>query len=142
MFYASEWLENHVFDRTLTEDEQAGVRVIVEACRQPLRVIVENTGKSPDVVMHALRAHGGKTLTSFLRDLSGFSQKPDEAIYQNSKKLLETRLRQGYDANTHEYVNLIDKGIIDPLKVERSSLEHASSVVGLLLTTNAIVVSE
>jgi chaperonin GroEL (HSP60 family) len=37
---------------------------------------------------------------------------------------------------------MIEKGIIDPLKVERSALEYACSVVGLLLTTNAIVVTD
>jgi chaperonin GroEL len=38
--------------------------------------------------------------------------------------------------------DLIEKGIIDPVKVARYALEHASSVIGLLLTCNAVVINE
>lgn len=45
----------------------------------------------------------------------------------------------GYDARNEEYVNMIDNGIIDPLKVTRSALENASSIAGLLLTTDVLI---
>jgi chaperonin GroEL len=45
----------------------------------------------------------------------------------------------GYDAAAGEYGNLISLGIIDPTKVARSALQHAASVAGLLLTTEAMV---
>lgn len=45
----------------------------------------------------------------------------------------------GFNALTEEYVNMIDAGIIDPTKVVRSALQHATSVVSSLLTTEAIV---
>jgi chaperonin GroEL len=45
----------------------------------------------------------------------------------------------GYDAQTHEYKNLIASGIIDPTKVVRAALQHAASVGGLLITTEAMV---
>ena len=45
----------------------------------------------------------------------------------------------GYDAQTGEYGDLIGKGIIDPAKVVRVALQDASSVAGLLITTEAMV---
>jgi len=45
----------------------------------------------------------------------------------------------GYDAQTDEYGDLIGKGIIDPAKVVRVALQDASSVAGLLVTTEAMV---
>ncbi len=43
----------------------------------------------------------------------------------------------GYDAQNNEYVDLIEKGIIDPAKVVRTALQDAASVAGLLVTTEA-----
>jgi chaperonin GroEL len=45
----------------------------------------------------------------------------------------------GYDAQTGEFVNLVSKGIIDPTKVVRVALQDASSIAGLLITTEAMV---
>lgn len=45
----------------------------------------------------------------------------------------------GFNAATGEYVNMIEAGIIDPLKVERVALQNATSVASLLLTTEATV---
>jgi chaperonin GroEL len=45
----------------------------------------------------------------------------------------------GYDAQTGEYGNLVTKGIIDPTKVVRTALQDASSIAGLLITTEAMV---
>jgi len=45
----------------------------------------------------------------------------------------------GYDANKAEYVDMYKAGVIDPLKVVRSALEHAASIAGLMLTTEALV---
>jgi chaperonin GroEL len=45
----------------------------------------------------------------------------------------------GFDAQSGEYVNLVSKGIIDPTKVVRTALQNASSVAGLLITTEAMV---
>jgi chaperonin GroEL len=43
----------------------------------------------------------------------------------------------GYDAQNNEYVDLVQKGIIDPAKVVRTALQDAASVAGLLVTTEA-----
>ncbi|AUR97845.1 TCP-1/cpn60 chaperonin family protein [Vibrio phage 1.244.A._10N.261.54.C3] len=45
----------------------------------------------------------------------------------------------GLNVRTGEYGNLIDMGVIDPVKVTRSSLQYASSIAGLILTTEAMV---
>ena len=45
----------------------------------------------------------------------------------------------GFNAETGEYEDLIDAGIIDPTKVTRYALQNAASVAGLLLTTEAMV---
>jgi chaperonin GroEL len=45
----------------------------------------------------------------------------------------------GYDAANDEYVDMIKAGIIDPTKVSRSALQNASSIAGLMLTTEALV---
>ena len=45
----------------------------------------------------------------------------------------------GYDAAAGEYVDMVKAGIIDPTKVTRSALQNASSIAGLLLTTECMV---
>jgi chaperonin GroEL len=45
----------------------------------------------------------------------------------------------GFDAQSEEYVDLVDKGIVDPAKVVRAALQDAASVAGLLVTTEAMV---
>jgi chaperonin GroEL len=49
---------------------------------------------------------------------------------------------EGFDALQGRYGNMIDMGIIDPLRVTRSALENGASVAGLLLTTNTLVAEE
>ena len=48
----------------------------------------------------------------------------------------------GYNAATGEYGDLVDMGILDPTKVTRSALQNASSVAGLMITTEAMVAEE
>ena len=55
-------------------------------------------------------------------------------------KILEDKSETfGFDAQTEEYVDMVAKGIIDPAKVVRTALQDASSVAGLLVTTEAMV---
>ena len=44
-----------------------------------------------------------------------------------------------FNADTEEYVDMFEAGIIDPTKVSRSALQNAASVAGLLVTTEAMV---
>jgi chaperonin GroEL len=52
------------------------------------------------------------------------------------------KFRYGYNAAKGTYGDLVTEGIIDPVKVTRYALEHACSVVGLMLTCNAVIVNE
>jgi chaperonin GroEL len=49
---------------------------------------------------------------------------------------------EGFDALQGNYGNMIEMGIIDPLRVARSALQNGASVAGLLLTTNTLVAEE
>jgi chaperonin GroEL len=103
--------------------------------------------------------HSIKSLDSFIKELVVEDEKAGAAIV---KRALEAPLRQiainageeasvvfhkvlagdnnfGWNALTNEYGNMLDSGIIDPTKVVRLALQNASSVAGLLLTTEAVV---
>ncbi|MGM0594845.1 MAG: chaperonin GroEL [Pseudomonadota bacterium] len=62
----------------------------------------------------------------------------DEASVVLSK-VKEGKDNFGYNAATGEYGDMIDMGILDPTKVTRSALQNASSVAGLMITTEAMV---
>jgi chaperonin GroEL len=57
-------------------------------------------------------------------------------------KIREMGPDEGFDALEGRYGNMIDMGIIDPLRVARSALQNGASVAGLLLTTNTLVAEE
>jgi len=48
-------------------------------------------------------------------------------------------ITRGFDAETNEYVDMIQAGIIDPTKVERVALQNAASIASLLLTTEVLI---
>jgi chaperonin GroEL len=54
-------------------------------------------------------------------------------------KILESKGNNGFNAQTEEYGDLVQMGVIDPTKVARTALQNASSVAGLMLTTDAMV---
>src|SRR5881398_1217419 len=51
----------------------------------------------------------------------------------------ETGVTRGFDAESMEFVDMLQAGIIDPTKVERVALENAASIASLLLTTEALI---
>jgi chaperonin GroEL len=51
----------------------------------------------------------------------------------------ETVTNRGYDADSMDYVDMVQAGIIDPTKVERVALQNAASIASLLLTTEALI---
>lgn len=57
-------------------------------------------------------------------------------------KVKEGKDDYGFNAQTEEYENLIKAGVIDPTKVSRIALENASSIAGLLLTSEATIVEK
>lgn len=58
------------------------------------------------------------------------------------EKILDSEWEFGYNAMTDTYENLLESGVIDPAKVTRCALQNASSVAGMVLTTQAIVVEK
>ena len=75
-------------------------------------------------------------------------QSPIRQIVENSGtessmivgKLLEQKsMTYGWDAQGEKFADFIDAGIVDPTKVVRIALQNASSVAGLLITTEAMV---
>lgn len=55
------------------------------------------------------------------------------------ERLKNEKIGVGFNAATGEWVNMIEKGIVDPTKVTRSALQNAASVAAMLLTTEAVV---
>nr|WGD81569.1 chaperonin GroEL [Bacillus subtilis]WGE02960.1 chaperonin GroEL [Bacillus subtilis] len=55
------------------------------------------------------------------------------------ERLKNEKIGVGFNAATGEWVNMIEKGIVDPTKVTRSALQNAASVAAMFLTTEAVV---
>jgi len=77
-------------------------------------------------------------------------QSPIEQILENagldSSKIIQELFnhseRIGYNVKSGEFVDMIENGIIDPKKVTRTAIENAVSVVGMILTTECMVVNK
>ena len=54
-------------------------------------------------------------------------------------KVKEAKQGVGFDAVTEEYVDMVESGILDPVKVTRSALQNATSVASTLLSTESAV---
>ncbi|MBT3376810.1 MAG: chaperonin GroEL [Lentisphaerae bacterium] len=137
-----------------TESEMKEKKARVEDALHATRAAVEE-GIVPGGGVALLRS------SAVLNDLA--LEDADEAIGVNIiKRAVEEPLRQiaanaavegaivlqqvktsegamGYDAQNDVYVDLLEAGIIDPTKVERTALQNASSVAGLLITTECAV---
>jgi chaperonin GroEL len=74
-------------------------------------------------------------------------REPLRQIVQNSgvdgsiviQKVLEGTGNFGYNARTDSYEDLVESGVIDPVKVTRTALQNAASIAGLMLTTEAMI---
>jgi chaperonin GroEL len=56
-----------------------------------------------------------------------------------AEKVNELPTGHGLDAETGQYVNMIEAGIVEPAKVTRSALQNAASIAALFLTTEVLV---
>ena len=99
-----------------TEDawETDGVEVIREALSAPITQILLNAGQNPTDIIKALHTHWN----------------------------VEGGENLGYNARTEEFVDMFVDGVIDPKKVTRTAIQNAASVVGMILTTECMVVDE
>ena len=57
-------------------------------------------------------------------------------------KVRELGVGNGYNAATGEYGDLVAQGVLDPVKVTKSALTNASSIAGMLLTTETLIVDK
>jgi chaperonin GroEL len=55
------------------------------------------------------------------------------------QRVKEMKEEEGFNAQTEQYENLVQAGVIDPTKVVRSALQNAASIASLLLTTEAVI---
>ena len=62
--------------------------------------------------------------------------------YVVTTKVRELGVGSGYNAATEEYGDLVAQGVLDPVKVTRSALVNASSIAGMLLTTETLIVDK
>ena len=71
-----------------------------------------------------------------LRQIAGNAGDEGSIVVQ---KVRDAKGTVGYNAATGEYGDMLDMGVIDPVKVVRSALQNAASVASLMLTTEAMV---
>lgn len=79
---------------------------------------------------------------SLVEPLRWIAENGGEQGYVITGKVAELEPGFGYNAKTGSYENLVDAGVIDPVKVTRSALANAASIASLLLTTETLVVDK
>lgn len=77
-----------------------------------------------------------KALSAPLRQIAANAGLEGSIILQ---KVQQQSGNQGYNALTDAYVDMLEAGILDPMKVARLALENACSIAGMLLTTEAVI---
>ena len=139
-----------------TETELKGMKLRIEDALNATRAAVEE----------GIVSGGGTAFVNVLSAVEALELSGDEATGRNIVlRALEEPVRQialnagfegsividrlknseagtGFNAATGEWVNMIDAGIIDPVKVTRSALQNAASVASLILTTEAVVANQ
>ena len=139
-----------------TETELKEMKLRIEDALNATRAAVEE----------GIVAGGGTALVNVISAVAALELEGDEATGRNIVlRSLEEPVRQiahnagyegsividrlknaeagtGFNAATGEWVNMIEAGIIDPVKVSRSALQNAASVASLILTTEAVVANK
>jgi chaperonin GroEL len=80
-----------------------------------------------------------KSIKYPLRQIADNAGKEGSIIVQ---KVASMKPNEGYDARNDEFVDMFEKGIVDPTKVVRCALQFAASIAALLLTTEAIITED
>lgn len=88
-------------------DEHRGVMIIRRALEEPMRQIINNSGREGAVILERIKS--------------------------------EKNVAIGFNAQTEEFEDLVESGIIDPVKVARTALQNAASIAGLMLTTEVLI---
>lgn len=94
----------------LEGDAALSIKILRRALEEPMRMIVVNAGQDGGVIIERVReAHAAGKVTT------------------------------GYDVLANKYCDMIEAGIIDPVKVTRSAFENACSIAAMILTTEALI---
>jgi chaperonin GroEL len=99
-------------EEILDQGVKAGISIVRDACAAPLRRIAQNAGKSGDVIFNELN------------------------------RIRKTDDRIGYNAAKDAYEDLMEAGVLDPVKVTKTALKNAASVAVTFLNLDAVVVEE
>ncbi len=93
------------------EEIRVGINIVKKALEAPIRKLASNAGQDGSVIIDTVRRTA--------------AEKKDKNI--------------GYNVLTDKYVNMIDAGVIDPVKVVRGALENAASIAAMILTTDVLI---
>jgi chaperonin GroEL len=97
--------------RMALPEEQTGVNVLRRALEMPLRKIAENAGE-----------HGAVML---------------ETVRRMQREQGNERI--GYDVLSNSFVDMVEAGIIDPVKVTKGALQNAASIAAMVLSTESLI---
>jgi chaperonin GroEL len=93
------------------EEAQVGVNIVRKALEAPIRKLASNAGQDGSVIIDTVRR---------------------TAIEKKNKNI-------GFNVLTGKYVDMIEAGVIDPVKVVRGALENAASIAAMILTTDVLI---
>ncbi|MBX3006143.1 MAG: chaperonin GroEL [Anaerolineales bacterium] len=93
------------------EDEKVGVQIVRRALEQPMRRIAQNAGQDGSVIV--------------------------DGVLRQHAELKKNTI--GFDVLAEDFVDMVEKGWIDPAKVTRGALENAASIAAMILTTEALI---
>jgi chaperonin GroEL len=95
------------------EDEEirVGLNIVKKALEAPIRKLASNAGQDGSVIIDTVRR---------------------TAAEKKNKNI-------GYNVLTNKYVDMIEAGVIDPVKVVRGALENAASIASMILTTDVLI---
>lgn len=98
----------------LSNNEDSIYNVFLDACLEPFKQIVRNTGGSPDHVLEKVK----------------------------ELNVTESNVNIGYNSKSGEFGDLLESGVIDPLLVTTCAVKNATSAACMLLTVGCVLVSE
>lgn len=93
------------------EETRVGINIVKKALEAPIRKLAQNAGQDGSVIIDTVRR---------------------TAADKKNKNI-------GYNVLTGEYVDMIQAGIIDPVKVVRGAIENAASIASMILTTDVLI---
>ena len=122
---ALRWLVDEIIGKVSADfenkDQKSGIEIILDACKEPFNIIMNNAGLDGDTCWD--------------------TEIRPKAERKNTVNWTED-MKWGYDARKDEVVNMYEAGIIDPAKVTRVALEKAVSVAGTMLLTECMITKQ